>query len=407
MFFNSLLASSIWASITNYFANFDGTTNTCRTVFLYISIALAIALIVCKLVISKDKQPFVNKVALFVAIGYAAATIITFVVCNFKDDDMIAITFFPLLIFALVCIVGGLVIAVKPLKQVKIAVFSVIGAALLAVFICTIVNYVTGDTAYRNGISKDDVSDIGLYISAAVLIAGIILLAFFADKSKRPFDSRTISFAAVCVALSFALSYIRLFKMPMGGSITFVSTLPIMLFSYMFGSKKGLLAGIVYGMLQAVQDPWILHPAQFLLDYPVAFAGIGLAGCIKDFGLFKSNARAQFALGATIAGMLRFICHLFSGVFAFGSCGAWYAADYGIEALNNPWVYSLLYQTMYVIPDLIIVLIAGVILFSSRNFVKQIERYTVKKKAVQGVAVEGNAETAMTDGNQADENLTK
>lgn len=405
MFLNSLLESSFLKDITNYFANFDGATNICRTVFLYVSIALVIAFIVCKLAISKDKQSEVNKISLFVAIGYAAVTIITFVVCAFVDDKMVAITFFPLLVFALSCIVGGLLIAVKPLKEVKIAVFSVIGAAIIAVFVCTIVNYVTGDAADNNGVSKEDVSDVGLYLTAAGLIIGMTLLAIFSDKTKKPFDSRTISLAAVCIALSFALSYIRLFKMPMGGSITFASTLPLMLFSYMCGSKKGALAGVIYGMMQAVQDTYILHPAQFLLDYPVAFAGIGLAGCIKGFGLFKSNPRAQFALGATIAGMLRFISHLFSGVFAFGSFGAWYAADYGIEALTNPWVYSLLYQTMYVIPDLIIVLVVGSILFSSRNFVKQLERFTkVKTHAASDDAVVPEAtavETAPAENNAA------
>lgn len=408
MFLNSLLESSFLKDVTNYFANFNGTTNICRTVFLYVSIALAVALVVCKLAISRDKQPAVNKIALFVAIGYAAVTIVTFAVCAFVDDKMVAITFFPLLVFALCCIVGGLLIAVKPLKEIKIAVFSVIGAALLAVFICTIVHYVTGDAADRNGVSKDDVSDVGLYISAAVLTAGMILLAFFADKSKHPFDTRAISFAAVCIALSFALSYVRIVKMPMGGSITFASTLPLMLFSYMFGSKKGLLAGVIYGMLQAVQDTYILHPAQFLLDYPIAFAGIGLAGCIKDFGLFKNNPRAQFALGATVAGVLRFISHLFSGVFAFGSFGAWYAADYGIEALTNPWVYSLLYQTMYVIPDLIIVLVVGAILFSSRSFTKQLERYTkVKTRANAADEAAPEVGNAVTEAAVADATVTE
>lgn len=168
--------------------------------------------------------------------------------------------------------------------------------------------------------------------------------------------------------------------MPMGGSITFASTLPIMLFSYMYGSRKGVLAGLIYGALQAVQDPWILHPAQFLLDYGVAFAGIGVAGCLKDFGLFKNNPRAQFSLGAVIAGVLRFISHFFSGAFAFGSFGAGYAEEFGIPALNNPYVYSLVYQAMYVIPDLLIVIIIGLILFSSKNFVRQVERYTTVKQ---------------------------
>ncbi len=409
MFSFSLLASPLWEQVVNYFANFDGTTNTCRTVFLWLAIALAIAFTVCKFAIKKDKQPLVNKVSLIVASVFALASIITFTVCNFVDDKMVAITFYPLLVFAICCIVGGLLVAVYPLKAVKITVASLIGASLLAAFICMIVYYANGNAADINGVSKEDVSDLGLYLSAAILTVGIVLLAFFADRTRRPFDSRVIAFAAICIALSFALSYIRIFKMPMGGSITFASTLPIMLFSYMYGSRKGILAGLIYGALQAVQDPWILHPAQFLLDYGVAFAGIGVAGCIKDFGLFKNNVRAQFSVGAVIAGMLRFVSHFFSGVFAFGSFGAWYAEDFGIAALNSPYVYSLLYQTMYVIPDLLIVIIVGLILFSSRSFVKQLERYTsVKQKSAsteepaQTADLQPVQETAASDNQNAE-----
>lgn len=375
-----LMASSLWADIKNYFANFEGATNTCRTVMLWLAIALAAAFIICKFAVKKANQPLVNKVSLIVACVYALASIITFTVCNFIDDKMVAITFYPLLVFAICCVVGGLCVAVYPKKAIKITVASVISVSFIAALVCMIVYYTNGEAADHNWVSKDDVSDVGLYISAVILAVGIVLLAFFADRNRRPFDSRTISFAAVCIALSFALSYIQFFKMPMGGSITFASTLPIMLFSYIYGSRKGVLAGLIYGALQAVQDPWILHPAQFLLDYGVAYAGIGAAGCLKDFGLFKNNPRAQFSLGAVIAGVLRFISHFFSGAFAFGSFGAGYADEYGIPALNNPYVYSLVYNMMYVIPDLLIVIIIGLILFSSKSFVKQLERYTTVKQ---------------------------
>ena len=93
-----------------------------------------------------------------------------------------------------------------------------------------IVYYATGDASEHNWITLETGNNIGLYISATVVAVAIVLLAFFADKNKQPFDSKAISFAAICVALSFALSYVRILKMPMGGSITLASTLPIMLF---------------------------------------------------------------------------------------------------------------------------------------------------------------------------------
>ena len=206
----------------------------------------------------------------------------------------------------------------------------------------------------------------------------IIALALLSDRNAKPFDSRSMAFAAMCVAISFALSYVKFFEMPMGGSITFASMLPVMLYSYMFGCRKGVIAGLVYGILQAVQDPWLLHPAQFLLDYGAAFAAVGVTGCIRGFGLFKGNMRLQFTLGALAAGALRFVSHFFSGAFAFGSFGAGYAEEYGIAALNDPYLYSLIYQCMYVIPEIIIVLVTGVILLSSKNFARQVEKYSLE-----------------------------
>lgn len=392
--FYSLLSSSLWANITNYFANFDGITNTYRTVSLWLAIALCVAFVVCKFTVAKDKQPLVNLIALIVAIEFSVERIVTFAVCGFIDDDMVALTFYPLLAFILCCVIGGLLVAVNPRKEIKIAVAAVIGAALIAVLVCMLVYYSTGKASEWNGIELTAGAQAGLYVAAAALAIGIALLALFADRSHRPFDSHAISFAAICVALAFALSYVRVLRMPMGGSITFASTLPIMLYSYMYGSRKGVFAGLIYGALQALQDPWLLHPAQFLLDYGVAFAGIGVAGCIKDFGLFKGKARAQFALGAVIAGALRFVSHYFSGVFAFGTYGAYYAEEYGISTLTSPWVYSLVYQSMYVIPDLIITIAVGLILFSSKSFVKQMERYSAKKTAPAAEAEQPATEEA-------------
>lgn len=392
-----------------YFSNFDGTANICRTIALWISIALALAFIATKiyfLVLGKvskkhsaesiaNANSLVNSAWLIIALIFAAALIITFSACYFVDvandeDYLFPILFYPLFVLAIVVVASAVAIAVKPIKLVKIICAAVCGAALVAVIVCIIVYYASGDAG-------EALSNLGLYISAVVLVAGIVVLAFFSDRSYKPFDSRSLSFAAVCVALSFALSYVRIFKMPMGGSITFASMLPIILYSFMFGTRKGVLAGLVCGILQAVQDPWILHPAQFLLDYPVAFAAVGLAGCIRGFNLFKDKIRVQFVLGALIACGLRFVSHYFSGVFAFGAYGAGYADAYGISLLANEYFYSFVYQCLYVIPEFIIVTVVGVLLLTFGNFRKQIEKYSEVKTSADAERVEEVKTEVMTE----------
>lgn len=377
MFLNSLLAAGgLLKEITNFFFNFSSSVNTARTVMLWVAIALTIAFIATKFALPKERQPLVNKIAFLVVGAFAACSIVLFSTLNFIDDEMTAMTFYPLLVCVLCFVAGGIAITIKPTKTVKIISFSGMGASFIAVIVCMLIYQLSGDAAEVGGVAD---SEAGLYISSIALVAAILIIGFFADKNRSPIDARTVAFAGMCVTLSFALSYIRIFKMPMGGSITFASWLPIMLFSFMFGSRKGLLAGLIFGILQAIQDPWIIHPAQFALDYAIAFTSLGLTGCVRDFGLFKGNLRAQFALGAVVATVFRFTSAFFSGVFAFGSYGAYYADKFAWSALANPYFYSFIYQCMYIIPELIIVLATGMLLFSSKNFTKSIEQYSIDR----------------------------
>lgn len=409
-----LAFSDLFGDIENYFANFETAADSCRTIMLWLAIALVIAFIAVKVafyftapkpvqgeVVADKRQKIANKVGLFVALAYVVTAIVAFSAFYFADvnageDYLVPITFYPLLVFAIVAIAGGIAVAFKPIKPVKIAALSLGGAALVAAIVCLIVYYATGDAGDWNGVTLDGATDAGLYISAIALTAIIIVVSFITDKTKG-FDTRAITFAAISIALSFALSYIRILHMPMGGSITFASMLPLMLYSYMFGCKKGLIAGIVYGFLQAIQDPWLLHPAQFALDYLVAFMAMALTGCLRNVASLKGKMRTQFTLGAIIAGVMRYISHYFSGVFAFGTFGADYAEEYGISALANPYFYSFVYQSMYVIPEIVIVIVVGVILLSSANFRKQVLRYGNFEKTIVSVHTEeipaaGNAQ---------------
>jgi thiamine transporter len=248
--------------------------------------------------------------------------------------------------------------AKKVVGYIGIAVFA---ASLIASLVCIAVYYnqKIADDGYYNS-DTASVKQLALYLSVAIVIFLVVGGTFF-DKRKLTFDARSLAYAGICVAMSFALSYIKLWAMPQGGSVTLASLLPLMIYSYIFGTKKGVFAGFIYGILQALQDPWLIHPAQFLLDYPVAFAAIGLAGTFAQLPALDKLPQAKFALGGILASAIRYISHVLSGVFAFSA----YAEG------QNPWVYSLAYNS-FVFVDIAIVLVVGVLVFSSRSFVSAI-----------------------------------
>ena len=162
----------------------------------------------------------------------------------------------------------------------------------------------------------DDVTVTGWILLAVLIVcaAGLIYIA----RSKQKWTPQMLANAAICMALSFVLSYIRLFKMPQGGSVTPASLLPILAFAYYYGSVPGLVAGIAYGFLQMIQDPWIVGAAQAALDYPLAFGCIALAGVVGQLQRKHGWNELLSWLGAVLSvGVGRFICHVLSGVVFF------------------------------------------------------------------------------------------
>lgn len=161
-------------------------------------------------------------------------------------------------------------------------------------------------------------------IQSWAFIIALIAASFLIKKSlnKSTFSTKKLTHASLCIAASFVLSYIRFYHWPQGGSITPGSMIPLMLFAYIYGPAEGILAGMVYGILQLIQDPFIVHWVQVLLDYPLAFGALGLAG------YFKSN----FSIGVIAGGFGRIFFHFLSGVFFF--------ANYAPEGMN-PIIYSL------------------------------------------------------------------
>lgn len=312
---------------------------------------------------------------------------------KYLNADVVNYVLVPLLtLFAVTLAVGVALFFIskkKPnlFKPLAIALGALCGVGIVASAVTIGIyyaNHLTHDGYYND---YGTVEQVALYVSAGVIIVlTVVASLILGRKDKKPFDSKSIALAGICIAMSFVLSYIKVWDLPFGGSVTLVSLFPVMLYAYAYGTKKGILIGFIYGLMQAMQDPYIIHPAQFLLDYPIAFSFVAFAGAFKNLEALKFH-QVKFMLGAIVTGSLRFLAHLLSGVFAFSAN----ALDAGFE---NLWLYSATYNS-YVFIDIALVIVAGVLVLSSKAFIKQLESYTAEKKKAEPI----NGETTETTEN--------
>ena len=333
-------------------------------VALYLAVALVAAFIVVGLLVwffKREKFNDYKKYAIGIATGFAITMVVVFSYVKFQCniDDIQAKLFYPILATLITAVAGAIAMLVSSLfndKAVKISLI-VTAALLLGCFIATMVLMAQyyGDIAeyYPNA------NLVGMIVSAVVFMVIMVVMWFVGDQRKMS-DTRSIVYGAISIALSFALSYAKLFKLPQGGSVTFASLLPLMVYCCMFGTRRGLVVCTIYGVLQALQDPFIIHPMQFLLDYPLAFGLIGVSGIFMEKGVFKEKKIVAFLLGGIIAVVLRYACHVCSGVFAF--------ADYAdLDKYGSAIVYSMAYNS-FTFVDMALALVAGSTLFASKSF---------------------------------------
>lgn len=180
-------------------------------------------------------------------------------------------------------------------------------------------------------------------VVAVLLVGGVIAYRSLKGGHKTVWNTKMMAMGAVCIALSSVLSMIKIWKMPQGGSITAASMLPLMLFSYVYGMGPGCLVGALYGVLQFIIEPYFLSLPQMLLDYPIAFGMMGLAGLFSKM----DNENLGLTVGVVLASVGRFVAAVLSGVIFFAE----YAGD------QNPWVYSIVYNGSYMLPECIICVI--------------------------------------------------
>ena len=149
----------------------------------------------------------------------------------------------------------------------------------------------------------DDISYIPTALGYALLIllfaACLAAALFFARKKSAgklslKLTTKQLTFCAISIALGTVCSNIKLFELPYSGSITLLSMLIICLPGYWFGLGAGLATGVAHGILQLILDPFVIHPVQLLMDYPLAFGALGLSGLFfgKKNGLLKGYAAA-------------------------------------------------------------------------------------------------------------------
>ena len=186
-------------------------------------------------------------------------------------------------------------------------------------------------------------------VAAVVILLGVI--AVIALKNKQGFDAKRLAFAGICAAMSFTLAVIKVSPVQYGGSITLASFVPIMIYAYVYGPVEGFLVGLIHGLLNFIEDPYILTPATFLLDYLLAFVGVGFMGF---FGKMHKKERSALpvVLGCLCAFSWRFLCHLGSGMIFFAENSVWVSLpDW---AMGNGFIYSLIYQCIYIPADALI-----------------------------------------------------
>lgn len=350
-------------------------------VALYLAVAIVAAFIAIGLLVwhfKKEKFADFKKYAVGIVTGFAVTMVVVFAYVKFQCniDDMQAKLFYPILATLITVVVGAIAMLVSSLfndKAVKIS-FIVTAVAVLGCFIATMVLMAQyyGDVAGK----YPNANLVGMIVSAVVFMAIMVVMWFVGDKRKMS-DTRSIVYGAISIALSFALSYARIFKLPQGGSVTFASLLPLMIYCCMFGTRRGLIVCTIYGVLQALQDPYIIHPMQFLLDYPLAFGLIGVSGIFMEKGVFKDKKVVAFLLGGVIAVVLRYACHVCSGVFVF--------ADYAdLDKYGTAIAYSLAYNS-FAFVDMLIALVAGSVMFASKSFTALMQKSSDVNKAAEVV----------------------
>lgn len=180
-------------------------------------------------------------------------------------------------------------------------------------------------------------------------------------------NTKKLTLSAMMIALSAVLSLVKIYQLPLGGSITLLSMLPICAVSICYGIKTGLFASCIYAVVQIALDigalmSYGMTPLTWvgclLFDYIIPY------GCLGLSGIFRKNGTFGISAGIAFCCILRFISHFISGSILFD---IWCP-----EGWNVYW-YSVVYNGSYMLPELILTVVGAVLLFRVESVKKLIK----------------------------------
>ncbi|MDD7304992.1 MAG: energy-coupled thiamine transporter ThiT [Peptoniphilaceae bacterium] len=167
-------------------------------------------------------------------------------------------------------------------------------------------------------------------------------------------NTRMIVEAGICIALSTILSFIKLFELPLGGSVTLAARLPLVIFAIRWGFKKGIVAGAIFGLVQIALGGYVIHPVQGFLDYVVSYGFMGLSG----IRFSKNFSKTTFIPSVILAYLFSGAANVLSGMIYFYDMTT--AVKYGFHSFL---VYNLAYNYSFLVLDCAILLLILVLTF--------------------------------------------
>ena len=194
---------------------------------------------------------------------------------------------------------------------------------------------------------------------------------------------------ALATVLAIVCAYIPFLNLPFGGGFTVASMLPIVIVAYMYGTKWGLFTSFCYALIQIIlsltqgaggtvmalflpeSDSFMGYGAAvwiILIDYIIAYTVLGLGGVFRNK---ISNKTLSLVVGVVLALFLRYVAHIVSGYIFYGAWAEWFFTQEGFYAIGNvilnsmsgnllSFVYSVFYNGLFMIPEIIITAIVAV-----------------------------------------------